>query len=151
MLAIPREEVLEVSAKTGQTVEEVLDGLNMYTSAALHEFNRPLAAGLWLARNVVTELLESAAKLEQLGQTLWQHDLSCYTLNTFPFGNFHSERVKENVYLPDWSTEDRLNYTLDCAQLLARLLPQSAEGSLSTVPLGGRMNPVTDGFDDRCC
>lgn len=134
----------------GQTVNEVLDGINTHTSAALRIFNRPLAAGLWLARSVVTELLDSPAQLEQLGQTLWQHDLSCYTLNTFPYGNFHSDRVKENVYLPDWASPDRSQYTLDCARLLSELLPKTAAGSLSTVPLGGRMNPVDDGFENAC-
>ena len=134
----------------GRTVDEVLAGINTYTSAAARTFNRPLAAGLWLARSVVTELLESEAKIEQLGHTLWQYDLSCYTLNTFPYGNFHSDRVKENVYLPDWSSSDRVRYTLDCANVLTQLLPRSAEGSLSTVPLGGRMNPVDDRFADAC-
>jgi sugar phosphate isomerase/epimerase len=131
-------------------VDEVLDGINTYTAVAVRSFNRPLAAGLWLARSVATELLDSQPKLEQLGQLLWQHDLSCYTLNTFPYGNFHSDRVKENVYLPDWSTPERLRYTLDCAEILGRLLPKSAEGSLSTVPLGGRMNPTTAEFADAC-
>lgn len=134
----------------GQTVSEVLDGINTHTSAALRTFNRPLAAGLWLSRSVVTELIQSPAQLEQLGQTLWQHDLSCYTLNTFPYGDFHSDRVKEHVYLPDWASDERLQYTLDCAELLAQLLPRSASGSLSTVPLGGRMNTVSDGFENAC-
>ncbi len=134
----------------GQSVTEVLDGIATHTAAALEQFNRPMAAGLWLARSVVTELMQSPDALEQLGQTLWQNDLSCYTLNTFPYGDFHSERVKENVYLPDWTTPERLTYTLECAQLLAQLIPESAEGSLSTVPLGGRMNPTTDDFDTQC-
>jgi len=134
----------------GQTVSEVLDGINTHTAAALRQFNRPMAAGLWLSRSVVTELIESPNALEELGQTLWQHDLSCYTLNTFPYGNFHSDRVKEKVYLPDWTTPERLNYTTECAQLLAQLIPESAEGSLSTVPLGGRMNPCSDDFDEQC-
>ncbi|MCH2201415.1 MAG: metabolite traffic protein EboE [Fuerstiella sp.] len=134
----------------GQSAAEVIDGISTCTAVAAQTFNRPLAAGLWLPRSVVTELLDSRSKLEQIGQVLWQHDLGCYTLNTFPFGNFHSSRVKENVYLPDWSTPDRLRYTLECAQLLAELLPKSAEGSLSTVPLGGRMNPTRAGFADAC-
>ena len=34
--------------------------------------------------------------------------LTCHTLNAFPYGDFHSERVKENVYLPDWTQRERL-------------------------------------------
>jgi hypothetical protein len=44
--------------------------------------------------------------------------------------------VKEQVYLPDWTTEQRLHYTLSCSRLLAQLLPEGVEGSVSTVPLG---------------
>lgn len=134
----------------GQTVAEVVDGLNTYTAAAFHQFNRPTAAGLWLARSVITELQESSESMELLAQTLWQHDLNCYTLNTFPYGDFHSDRVKENVYLPDWTTAERTQYTLECAQVLSQLLPKSSEGSLSTVPLGGRMNPSDDQFMEHC-
>ena len=134
----------------GRTVSEVIDGLTTHTAEAMRHFNRPLGAGLWLARSVVSELLQSPAALEQLGHVLWQHDLHCCTFNAFPFGDFHSERVKERVYLPDWTTEERAAYTLDCARILAQLLPRSAEGSLSTVPLGGTMNPTPDGFSEQC-
>ena len=134
----------------GQTVAEVTDGLSTYTAAAMKKFNRPMAAGLWLARSVVDELIADESKLEAIAQTLWQHDLVCYTLNTFPYGDFHSERVKENVYLPDWANPERLNYTIDCARLLAQMMPPGSEGSLSTVPLGGTMNPTGPDFFDRC-
>ena len=132
-------------------MDEVLDGINTYTAVALRSFNRPLAAGLWLARSVATELLDSPPKLEQLGRLLWQHDLSCYTLNTFPYGNFHSDRVKENVYLPDWTRDDRVDYTLDSARILAKLMPDDGtEGSLSTVPLGFKPFDYPESFADEC-
>lgn len=134
----------------GQTVDEVISGISEYTAAVRQQVNIPMAAGLWLARSVVTELQQSDDKLERLAQTLWQHDLCCYTLNAFPFGDFHSDRVKEQVYLPDWASKDRLQYTKDCAKLLARLLPEGAEGSISTVPLGGRMNPTGPEFHATC-
>ncbi|MCP4511898.1 MAG: hypothetical protein GY826_36470, partial [Fuerstiella sp.] len=127
----------------GNTVDEVIDGLSEHTAEVRRQLDAPMAAGLWLCRSAVSELLEDAAALERLAQTLWQHDLCCYTLNAFPFGDFHSERVKEQVYLPDWTSNDRLNYTKDCARILAELLPEGSEGSISTVPLGGRMNPTT--------
>jgi Xylose isomerase-like TIM barrel len=40
------------------------------------------------------------------------------------------------VYSPDWSTPDRLRYTVDLARVLARLLPDDVTGgSVSTLPL----------------
>ncbi|MGH7202107.1 MAG: metabolite traffic protein EboE, partial [Planctomycetaceae bacterium] len=120
----------------GRSVAEVLDGLERYTLPVRRNLAAPPAAGLWLARPVVSELLESDNGPQHLAEFLARGDLVCYTLNAFPFGDFHSERVKENVYLPDWAQPERLDYTLDCARVLAVLLPDDTEGSISTVPLG---------------
>ncbi len=134
----------------GRTVAEVIDGLTTYSAEVQRQLSFPMAAGLWLSASVVRELTENHAQLEQLAQTLWQHDLCCYTLNIFPFGDFHSDRVKEQVYLPDWASSDRVNYTEQCAAILSQLLPEGGEGSLSTVPLGGRMNPHDADFHAVC-
>ncbi|MCP4169546.1 MAG: metabolite traffic protein EboE [Fuerstiella sp.] len=134
----------------GSTVDEIINGLTEHTSEVRRQLDAPMAAGLWLCRSVVSELLDDKAALERLAQSLWQHDLCCYTLNAFPYGDFHSERVKEQVYLPDWASSDRLNYTKHCARILAELLPEGSEGSISTVPLGGRMNPTTPDFQAIC-
>lgn len=131
-------------------MQEVTDGITEYTAEVRRQLDAPMSAGLWLARSVATEVLQSEAALDQLAQTLWQHDLNCYTLNAFPYGDFHTDRVKEQVYLPDWTTRDRLTYTQDCAHILSQLLPEGAEGSISTVPLGGRMNPSGPEFHATC-
>jgi hypothetical protein len=44
--------------------------------------------------------------------------------------------VKANVYLPDWADPRRREYTYRCATVLAGLLGDSPEGSISTLPLG---------------
>lgn len=134
----------------GRTVNEVIDGITEYTAAVRRELDVPMAAGLWLSQAVVTELLADDSQLERLAQALWQNDLCCYTLNAFPYGDFHTERVKENVYLPDWTDADRLKYTKDCATILAKLMPEGSEGSISTVPLGGKMNPTEADFHATC-
>lgn len=134
----------------GRTVAEVIDGLATCTAEVRRQLDAPVSAGLWLSRSVSTELRQSEEALEQLAQVLWQNDLGCYTLNAFPFGDFHSDRVKEQVYLPDWTSDERLHYTQDCARILAQLLPEGAEGSISTVPLGGKMNPSGGDFHAIC-
>ncbi|MFK7817677.1 MAG: metabolite traffic protein EboE [Planctomycetaceae bacterium] len=136
----------------GRTVAEVDSGLDEFTVKVREQSGRPLAAGLWLARSVVSELLAEDGAVERFRDRLIERDLPCYTLNTFPFGDFHSERVKENVYLPDWSTKARRQYTVDCATVLASLLPEGVEGSMSTLPLGGRMNTPDDpaNFHQNC-
>lgn len=134
----------------GRNVDEVIDGLNQYTAAVRRSVNLPIAAGLWLSNSTVTELLESESQLDRLGQALWQNDLSCHTLNAFPYGDFHSDRVKEQVYLPDWASNERMKYTQDCARILAKLLPENSEGSISTLPLGGTMNATEPDFHAKC-
>lgn len=71
---------------------------------------------------------------------VWCRDQNLYpfTINGFPFGNFHRAPVKANVYRPDWSTPARRDYTMQLADLLAGWLPDGVGGSISTVPLGFR-------------
>jgi hypothetical protein len=57
-----------------------------------------------------------------------------FTINGFPYGQFHGTRVKEQVYAPDWTTRERLDYTRLLFDVLAQLLPPGVEGSVSTVP-----------------
>ncbi len=61
-----------------------------------------------------------------------------FTVNAFPYGDFHHKPLKQQVYQPDWSTRERLHYTRDCAHVLAALLPAGESGSISSVPLGYR-------------
>src|SRR5258708_33316343 len=106
----------------GRSVAEVEEGLDRYTVPIARGFGQPLAAGLWLANAVADELLATPDALPRFADGLARRGLTCHTLNAFPFGDFHSARVKENVYLPDWTPPNRLAYTLKCATILAALL-----------------------------
>ena len=119
----------------GRSLAEVDRGLDEYTAPLRANYGAPLAAGLWLAAPVIAELIAEPAAVPRFREGLVNRGLSCHTLNAFPYGDFHSRRVKENVYLPDWSDRRRLDYTVDCARILAALLPKGVEGSISTVPL----------------
>ncbi|WP_053743584.1 metabolite traffic protein EboE [Streptomyces sp. NRRL WC-3618] len=98
-----------------------------------------LGIGLWLARTAVTELAADKGALTTLKAELAARGLETVTLNAFPYEGFHREVVKKDVYLPDWADPARLAYTLDCARVLAALLPDDVRrGSVSTLPLGWR-------------
>ncbi|WP_013322495.1 metabolite traffic protein EboE [Gloeothece verrucosa] len=90
--------------------------------------------GLRLADVAARELLEGD-NLKQFQCWLSQEDLYVFTLNGFPFGGFHHQVVKDQVYSPDWSKRSRLTYTLRLINILASLLPEGIEGSISTLPL----------------
>ena len=96
--------------------------------------NKPFGIGLRLADAASRELLRGNT-LQQFKTWLNEHDLYVFTLNGFPYGGFHLQVVKDKVYAPDWSKQERLDYTLRLAQILAELLPEEMEGSISTVPL----------------
>lgn len=134
----------------GRTLQEVIDGISTYTGRVRRELRGPLAAGLWLAAPVIRELEGGPEQAARLRGVLQEQDLVCYTLNAFPYGDFHSERVKEQVYLPDWRSPARLEYTLGCARALAELLPDGTEGSISTVPLGFKSLSADAGFEEQC-
>lgn len=91
-----------------------------------------MGVGLWLPAKAVREFRQQPDKLRQ---QLADREMYAYTVNAFPFGDFHSRPVKENVYLPDWSSLARRDYTIDAARILAQLLPEGVDGSISTVPV----------------
>ena len=134
----------------GLTVSEILQKLDEFTLPIQQQLDAPLAAGLWLAEPVIREILSTPEGHLRFAEEIQKRELTCYTLNAFPFGNFHSERVKENVYLPDWTAPERLEYTKGCARVLAALLPEGTEGSISTVPLGFKPFEHPRDFGQKC-
>ena len=94
---------------------------------------KPFAIGLRLSERAATELSDRAALLE-FRRWLGQHACYVFTINGFPYGQFHGARVKEQVYRPDWTSPERVGYTNLLFSLLAELLPPEIEGSVSTLP-----------------
>jgi hypothetical protein len=89
--------------------------------------------GLWLSDRASREL-SVPANFAAFRDWLARENCYVFTLNAFPYGRFHRGPVKERVFAPDWTRPERLDYTIRCAEILARLLPAGSEGSTSTVP-----------------
>ena len=94
---------------------------------------RSYAIGLRLGQRAAVELAQRDTLLA-FQRWLEKHDCYIFTINGFPYGSFHGTRVKEQVYAPDWSTSERVAYTLQLFELLVHLAPPGAPGSVSTVP-----------------
>lgn len=93
--------------------------------------------GLWLNRVVAAQLNGEAAALARFQAALHDAGVRLFTLNGFPYGDFHAGSVKAQVYRPDWAEPARKVYTLQLAEILAACLPaEMAEGTISTLPLG---------------
>ncbi|MFW6157429.1 MAG: metabolite traffic protein EboE [Balneolaceae bacterium] len=94
----------------------------------------PFGIGLRLSAKAAETLLQKEM-MDAFRDWLDRENLYVFTMNGFPYGSFHGERVKDRVYKPDWRTEERVQYSIDLAQVLAKLLGEGAEGSISTSPL----------------
>lgn len=129
----------------GESWAETLAGLTRHTLAVKQRVSpdRPFAIGLRLSDQASRELAEPAA-LKTFQAWLRQHDCYVFTINGFPFGRFHGSRVKEQVYAPDWTTPERLAYTVRLFDLLAELLPEGVAGSVSTVPVSFKAFRIDD-------
>src|ERR1700744_5415957 len=96
--------------------------------------NVPMGIGLRLS-NIASIDLQDEDKLQEFQQWLKENDAYVFTMNGFPYGGFHHTTVKDQVHTPDWTTDDRLNYTLRLFNILAQLLPEGMDGGISTSPL----------------
>ncbi len=94
---------------------------------------KPYAIGLRLSELASRELSEPST-LQAFQQWLAHENCYVFTINGFPFGDFHGTRVKEQVYVPDWTSEARLEFTCRLFELIAVLVPDGVEGSVSTLP-----------------
>ncbi len=94
---------------------------------------RAFGLGMRLS-NQAAEQLAAPEVLNEFRGFLQDNDLYVFTINGFPYGQFHDTSVKQNVYAPDWRTPERLAYTVLLADILAELLPEGVRGSISTVP-----------------
>jgi hypothetical protein len=119
----------------GEDWPQTLDSLNRHTLAvkAKLALKEPYAIGLRLSDQASRELIEPNTLLD-FQRWLEKHDCYVFTINGFPFGRFHGARVKERVYLPDWTDPQRLDYTNRLFDLLGVLVPAGIEGSVSTSP-----------------
>ena len=97
--------------------------------------NLPLGIGLRLSARAAAELLETPHAAETLKSWLEDQGARVETLNGFPYGNFHGQRVKERVFQPDWTTPERFEYTCNLFRILALIGDEQADRlTVSTLP-----------------
>ena len=132
----------------GESWPEVLANLERYLVPVRERVapGRTFGVGLRLSGEAA-RALAAPQVLDELRAFLRAHDLYVFTINGFPYGPFHGRPVKEEVYLPDWLDPERLGYTDRLADILAALVPEGVEGTISTVP--GAFAPRVHGDADE--
>jgi hypothetical protein len=98
--------------------------------------NQPFGLSLRLAASSAEQLARDQSARNSLKSFLSENDLYLYTVNAFPYGAFKDTIVKEQVYEPDWRSEERTQYTIHVADVLADVAPDTLAPSIQSAPLG---------------
>lgn len=93
----------------------------------------PMGVGLRLSGAAARDLVDDATRA-RFKRFLADGGFYVFTVNAFPYGSFHGQRVKERVYEPDWRSAERLRFTNEVADLLDDIAPPGLAASISTVP-----------------
>jgi hypothetical protein len=99
---------------------------------------KPFGLGLRVANEASVELSKPEV-LATFKSWLDEQNVYVFVINGFPYGGFHNTVVKDDVHAPDWTTSDRLQYTIRLFRILSQLLPAGMEGGVSTPPLSYRL------------
>ena len=98
--------------------------------------NQRFGVSLRLSADSANTLVNSAVERDKLKKFLGDNDMYLYTVNAFPYGAFKGTIVKEQVYEPDWRSEERTRYTKNVADVLADVCPADIAPSIQSAPLG---------------
>ena len=98
--------------------------------------NKAFGVCLRLSANSAVTLAASAAERDKLKKFLADNNMYIYTVNAFPYGAFKGTVVKEQVYEPDWRSEERTRYTINVADVLADVGAPGMALSIQSAPLG---------------
>ena len=129
----------------GDTWEQMWTSLQTYLPAVKARVapDEPFGVCLRLSAASARTLVESPQERARLRAFLAENDMYVYTVNAFPYGNFKGQRIKEQVYEPDWRSEERTQYTINVATVLAEIAPEDISPSIQSAPLGFKAR-VTD-------
>lgn len=120
----------------GESWAEHFEALKKHFPAIKHAVSpgQSMGIGLRLSNAASKDILQ-AGQLQIFKEWLLENDAYVFTMNGFPYGDFHHAIVKDKVHTPDWTTKERLDYSCRLFDILAELLPEGLEGGISTSPL----------------
>ncbi|WP_417747902.1 metabolite traffic protein EboE [Rosistilla oblonga] len=120
----------------GTDIAQIRNNLDQVAVAVREKLGASsMGVGLWIPAEAASELAAPNASAE-FASWLADRHLIPFTINGFPYGNFHQPVVKHRVYLPAWWETARRDYTLQLVEILHQILPAGQSGSISTLPLG---------------
>ncbi|MEM7425541.1 MAG: metabolite traffic protein EboE [Pseudomonadota bacterium] len=129
-----------------QTWDEVKAALSGPVRAVKDQVSpdAPFDVGLRLSAEA-TDSLQNQAARDELADIFRENDFRALSMNGFPYGPFHGQTVKAEVYQPDWRTRERVDYTNALSAIMVELAQPGETVSLSTVP--GTFKPLGAGAE----
>ncbi len=123
----------------GESWEDHFAALKQYFPAVKKKISPDMrmGIGLRLSNEASLDLIRDD-QLKNFSAWLTENDAYVFTMNGFPYGGFHHVIVKDQVHTPDWTTTDRVDYTIRLFRILEKLLPEGMDGGVSTSPLSYR-------------
>lgn len=123
----------------GESWEATFENLKHYIPEVRKnlDFEGPFGIGLRLSHEA-SLILEKPEELARFQTWLQGENAYVFTLNGFPYGDFHRTVVKDQVHFPDWTTPERKDYTIRSFKILAQLLSEGQDGGISTSPVSYR-------------
>jgi hypothetical protein len=98
--------------------------------------NDSFGVSLRLSNESAETLVNDKVARDKLKKFLADNDMYLYTVNAFPYGPFKGRSVKEQVYEPDWRSDQRSEYTMNVAEILGDVAPERTSPSIQSAPLG---------------
>jgi hypothetical protein len=132
----------------GDTWAEMRASLETYVPEVKARFSpdAPMGVSLRISNASAERLMDDPAERAWVKKFLDDNDLYVYTVNAFPFGPFKGEVVKERVYEPDWTTEERTRYTMNVATILTEITGPEVEPTIQSAPLAFRPKVADDHY-----
>ena len=123
----------------GESWEATFENLKQYIPEVKKRLkvDKSFGIGLRLSHDA-SLILEKPDQLIEFKNWLESENAYVFTLNGFPYGDFHRTTVKDQVHFPDWTTTERRDYTIRSFKILAELLPEGLDGGISTSPISYR-------------
>jgi hypothetical protein len=129
--------------------EDLIKNLEHYAIPIAEKVKSAGVMGVELHLNhVVAE--EVLSRIEEFKSWLLKSKLQVFSINNYPLIDFHQKIVKEKVYLPDWSHQERVNSTITCAKILSQILTNGQSASISTLAGAYRYHPGFQKTIDIC-
>lgn len=119
----------------GEGWEDIMANLNAHVPRVKRACSpdAPFPLGLRISHRASTEI--GRREIAIFHDWCAQQDCYLLTINGFPYGTFHEREVKENVYQPDWRSQERVAYTKRLADLAIAMMTRPTALSISTVPV----------------